>query len=107
MGLYLKLCVRKNVFQKVSDNWNAENDTSSAFGAPGSLMLAVAVDLCELTIFSHLFLCQGTDIEIFSYKPTPLDSKTLEKIRPVLDYRCMVSGSEQKFLLGLGVSNEN
>lgn len=47
---------------------------------------------------------QDTDINIFSYKPTLLTAKTLEKIRPVLDYRCMVSGSEQKFLLGLGVS---
>ncbi|XP_063161020.1 cap-specific mRNA (nucleoside-2'-O-)-methyltransferase 1 isoform X2 [Candoia aspera] len=47
-------------------------------------------------------LTQSADIKIFSYKPTPLNSKTLEKIRPVLDYRCMVSGSEQKFLLSLG-----
>lgn len=47
------------------------------------------------------------DIDTFSYKPTPLNSSTLEKIRQVLDYRCMVSGSEQKFLLGLGVSAEN
>uniref|UniRef100_A0A452TY64 Cap-specific mRNA (nucleoside-2'-O-)-methyltransferase 1 n=1 Tax=Ursus maritimus TaxID=29073 RepID=A0A452TY64_URSMA len=47
---------------------------------------------------------QGTEIDIFSYKPTLLTSKTLEKIRPVLDYRCMVSGSEQKFLIGLGKS---
>nr|XP_056709258.1 cap-specific mRNA (nucleoside-2'-O-)-methyltransferase 1 [Euleptes europaea] len=49
-------------------------------------------------------LIQGDDIEIFSYKPTPLNSKTKEKLRSVLDYRCMVSGSEQKFLLGLGKS---
>ncbi|XP_062427962.1 cap-specific mRNA (nucleoside-2'-O-)-methyltransferase 1 isoform X2 [Rhea pennata] len=49
-------------------------------------------------------LIQDTDIDIFSYKPTPLNSSTLEKIRQVLDYRCMVSGSEQKFLLGLGKS---
>ncbi|XP_048375572.1 cap-specific mRNA (nucleoside-2'-O-)-methyltransferase 1 [Sphaerodactylus townsendi] len=49
-------------------------------------------------------LIQGADIEVFSYKPTPLNSKTLEKLRSVLDYRCMVSGSEQKFLLGLGKS---
>uniref|UniRef100_A0A8C2S2X4 Cap-specific mRNA (nucleoside-2'-O-)-methyltransferase 1 n=1 Tax=Capra hircus TaxID=9925 RepID=A0A8C2S2X4_CAPHI len=47
---------------------------------------------------------QGTEIDIFSYKPTLLTAKTLEKIRPVLDYRCMVSGSEQKFLIGLGKS---
>ena len=56
---------------------------------------------------SHVFSdpgLQGTEIDIFSYKPTPLTAKTLEKIRPVLDYRCMVSGSEQKFLIGLGVS---
>uniref|UniRef100_A0A8C9ERA4 Cap-specific mRNA (nucleoside-2'-O-)-methyltransferase 1 n=1 Tax=Pavo cristatus TaxID=9049 RepID=A0A8C9ERA4_PAVCR len=49
-------------------------------------------------------LIQGTDIDTFSYKPTPLNSSTLEKIRQVFDYRCMVSGSEQKFLLGLGKS---
>ncbi|XP_075411290.1 cap-specific mRNA (nucleoside-2'-O-)-methyltransferase 1 isoform X2 [Tenrec ecaudatus] len=49
-------------------------------------------------------LIQGTEIDTFSYKPTLLTSKTLEKIRPVLDYRCMVSGSQQKFLLGLGKS---
>ncbi|XP_027732043.1 cap-specific mRNA (nucleoside-2'-O-)-methyltransferase 1 isoform X1 [Vombatus ursinus] len=49
-------------------------------------------------------LIKGTDIDIFSYKPTPLNSKTLDKIRCVLDYRCMVSGSEQKFLIGLGKS---
>ncbi|XP_032070789.1 cap-specific mRNA (nucleoside-2'-O-)-methyltransferase 1 [Thamnophis elegans] len=49
-------------------------------------------------------LTQGTNIEIFSYKSTPLNSKTLHKIRPVLDYRCMVSGNEQKFLLSLGKS---
>uniref|UniRef100_A0A670YDG3 Cap-specific mRNA (nucleoside-2'-O-)-methyltransferase 1 n=1 Tax=Pseudonaja textilis TaxID=8673 RepID=A0A670YDG3_PSETE len=51
-------------------------------------------------------LTQGTNIEIFSYKSTPLNSKTLHKIRPVLDYRCMVSGSDdQKFLLSLGKSH--
>ncbi|XP_063774937.1 cap-specific mRNA (nucleoside-2'-O-)-methyltransferase 1 [Pseudophryne corroboree] len=49
-------------------------------------------------------LIQGRDIEVFSYKPTPLTAKTLEKLSHVLDYRCMVSGSEQKFLLGLGRS---
>ncbi|ELK16563.1 S-adenosyl-L-methionine-dependent methyltransferase FTSJD2 [Pteropus alecto] len=54
-------------------------------------------------VFSDPVL-QGTEIDIFSYKPTLLTSKTLEKIRPVLDYRCMVSGSEQKFLIGLGKS---
>lgn len=51
-------------------------------------------------------MSQDTDINIFSYKPTLLTAKTLEKIRPVLEYRCMVSGSEQKFLLGLGVSQQ-
>lgn len=55
------------------------------------------------SVFSDSWL-QGTEIDIFSYKPTLLTSKTLEKIRPVFDYRCMVSGSEQKFLIGLGVS---
>lgn len=54
--------------------------------------------------FKFFELIKDTDIKIFSYKPTLLTAKTLEKIRPVLEYRCMVSGSEQKFLLGLGKS---
>lgn len=49
-------------------------------------------------------LIQSRDIEVYNFKPTPLTSKTLEKISHVMDYRCMVSGSEHKFLLGLGRS---
>ncbi|XP_044128802.1 cap-specific mRNA (nucleoside-2'-O-)-methyltransferase 1 isoform X2 [Bufo gargarizans] len=49
-------------------------------------------------------LVQSRDIDVYSNKPTPLTNKTLEKLSHVLDYRCMVSGSEQKFLLGLGRS---
>ncbi|KAJ8270520.1 hypothetical protein GJAV_G00115890 [Gymnothorax javanicus] len=49
-------------------------------------------------------LMKGTDIESFNSKPTPLSSSTLGKIHHVLDYRCMVSGGEQLFLLGLGKS---
>ncbi|XP_051009353.1 cap-specific mRNA (nucleoside-2'-O-)-methyltransferase 1 [Acomys russatus] len=54
--------------------------------------------------FKFFELIKDTDISIFSYKPTMLTVKTLEKIHPVFEYRCMVSGSEQKFLLGLGRS---
>lgn len=49
-------------------------------------------------------LMKGTDIESFNSTPTPLSSGTLGKIHHVLDYRCMVSGGEQLFLLGLGKS---
>ncbi|XP_041107011.1 cap-specific mRNA (nucleoside-2'-O-)-methyltransferase 1-like [Polyodon spathula] len=49
-------------------------------------------------------LMKGSDIESFNYKPTPLNSKTIEKIHHVLDYRCIVGGAEQMFLLGLGKS---
>lgn len=74
---------------------------------PPSPMQAPILSACPFPrpspVFSDLGL-QGTEIDIFSYKPTLLTSKTLEKIRPVLDYRCMVSGSEQKFLICLGVS---
>ncbi|KAM4040522.1 LOW QUALITY PROTEIN: cap-specific mRNA (nucleoside-2'-O-)-methyltransferase 1 [Anomaloglossus baeobatrachus] len=49
-------------------------------------------------------LIQSRDLEVYIFKPTPLTTKTLEKLSHVLDYRCMVSGSEQKFLLGLGRS---
>lgn len=68
---------------------------------------APILSACPFPQLSHVFSdpgLQGTEIDIFSYKPTLLTSKTLEKIRPVLDYRCMVSGSEQKFLIGLGKS---
>ncbi|XP_030051624.1 cap-specific mRNA (nucleoside-2'-O-)-methyltransferase 1 [Microcaecilia unicolor] len=53
-------------------------------------------------MFFHLI--QSTDIDVFSHKPMLLNSSTLEKIKHVLDYRCMVSGSEQKFLLAMGKS---
>ncbi|XP_069092416.1 cap-specific mRNA (nucleoside-2'-O-)-methyltransferase 1 isoform X1 [Pleurodeles waltl] len=49
-------------------------------------------------------LIQSKDIEVFGHKPTPLTTKTIEKIAHVYDYRCMVSGGEHKFLLGLGKS---
>ena len=48
-------------------------------------------------------LCQGSDAESFNSKPTPLSSTTLDKVHHVLDYRCIVGGGEQLFLLALGV----
>ncbi|GCC41752.1 hypothetical protein chiPu_0025730, partial [Chiloscyllium punctatum] len=49
-------------------------------------------------------LIQGTDMETFGYKPTLLSAQVIEKISHVLDYRCMVAGGQQYFLLGMGVS---
>ncbi|KAI1897255.1 hypothetical protein AGOR_G00081430 [Albula goreensis] len=49
-------------------------------------------------------LMKGSDIESFNSKPTPLSSSTLDKVHHVLDYRCIVGGGEQIFLLGLGKS---
>ncbi|XP_066558976.1 cap-specific mRNA (nucleoside-2'-O-)-methyltransferase 1 isoform X2 [Amia ocellicauda] len=49
-------------------------------------------------------LIKGSDIETFNYKPTPLSTSTLDKVHHVLDYRCIVGGGEQLFLLGLGKS---
>ncbi|MGH0160174.1 UNVERIFIED_CONTAM: hypothetical protein FKN15_058407 [Acipenser sinensis] len=54
--------------------------------------------------FKFFELMKGSDIESFNYKPTSLNSKTIEKIHHVLDYRCIVGGAEQMFLLGLGKS---
>uniref|UniRef100_A0A671RPB5 Cap-specific mRNA (nucleoside-2'-O-)-methyltransferase 1 n=1 Tax=Sinocyclocheilus anshuiensis TaxID=1608454 RepID=A0A671RPB5_9TELE len=41
---------------------------------------------------------------IFSSRPTALNSGNLDKLQHVLDYRCIVGGGEQLFLLGLGRS---
>uniref|UniRef100_A0A8C2Q7F2 Cap-specific mRNA (nucleoside-2'-O-)-methyltransferase 1 n=1 Tax=Cyprinus carpio TaxID=7962 RepID=A0A8C2Q7F2_CYPCA len=41
---------------------------------------------------------------IFSSRPTALKSGNMEKLQHVLDYRCIVGGGEQLFLLGLGRS---
>ncbi|XP_028647790.1 LOW QUALITY PROTEIN: cap-specific mRNA (nucleoside-2'-O-)-methyltransferase 1 [Erpetoichthys calabaricus] len=49
-------------------------------------------------------LIKDSDTESFSFRPTALTSKTIDKIHHVLDYRCMVGGGEQVFLLGLGKS---
>ncbi|XP_041044066.1 cap-specific mRNA (nucleoside-2'-O-)-methyltransferase 1 [Carcharodon carcharias] len=47
-------------------------------------------------------LIQGSDMETFSYKATLLSPENIEKISHVLDYRCMVAGGQQTFLLGMG-----
>uniref|UniRef100_A0A3B4A205 Cap-specific mRNA (nucleoside-2'-O-)-methyltransferase 1 n=1 Tax=Periophthalmus magnuspinnatus TaxID=409849 RepID=A0A3B4A205_9GOBI len=47
---------------------------------------------------------QGADLEAFQSKPTSLNAHTLEKLRHVLDHRCIVGGGEQIFLLALGKS---
>ncbi|XP_068609863.1 cap-specific mRNA (nucleoside-2'-O-)-methyltransferase 1 [Brachionichthys hirsutus] len=49
-------------------------------------------------------LVKNSDVETLQSKLTPLNSSTLEKLRHVLDHRCIVGGGEQVFLLGLGKS---
>ncbi|XP_036943009.1 cap-specific mRNA (nucleoside-2'-O-)-methyltransferase 1 [Acanthopagrus latus] len=49
-------------------------------------------------------LIKNSDVESFQCKLTSLSSTTLEKLRHVLDHRCIVGGGEQIFLLALGKS---
>uniref|UniRef100_A0A8D3DRQ6 Cap-specific mRNA (nucleoside-2'-O-)-methyltransferase 1 n=1 Tax=Scophthalmus maximus TaxID=52904 RepID=A0A8D3DRQ6_SCOMX len=49
-------------------------------------------------------LIKGSDMESFQCKLTPLNSTTLDKLRHVMDHRCIVGGGEQIFLLALGKS---
>ncbi|XP_029902805.1 cap-specific mRNA (nucleoside-2'-O-)-methyltransferase 1 [Myripristis murdjan] len=49
-------------------------------------------------------LIKSSDVESFQCKLTPLNSNTLDKVHQVLDYRCIVGGGEQIFLLALGKS---
>ncbi|XP_072298705.1 cap-specific mRNA (nucleoside-2'-O-)-methyltransferase 1 [Eucyclogobius newberryi] len=49
-------------------------------------------------------LLKGADMDAFQSKPTALNTQTLEKLRHVLDHRCIVGGGEQIFLLALGKS---
>lgn len=49
-------------------------------------------------------LLKNSDVESFQCKLTPLNSSTLEKLRHILDHRCIVGGGEQIFLLALGKS---
>ncbi|KAI2649558.1 Cap-specific mRNA (nucleoside-2'-O-)-methyltransferase 1 [Labeo rohita] len=49
-------------------------------------------------------LVKGSDMDSFSSRPTALNSENLDKLQHVLDYRCIVGGGEQLFLLGLGRS---
>ncbi|KAM6915772.1 cap-specific mRNA (nucleoside-2'-O-)-methyltransferase 1 isoform 1-T1 [Xenentodon cancila] len=49
-------------------------------------------------------LIKTPDVNLFQCKLTPLKPSTLEKLRHVLDYRCIVGGGEQIFLLALGKS---
>ncbi|TWW68869.1 cap-specific mRNA (nucleoside-2'-O-)-methyltransferase 1 isoform X1 [Takifugu flavidus] len=49
-------------------------------------------------------LVKNSDVESFQCKQSPLNSSTLEKLRHILDHRCIVGGGEQIFLLALGKS---
>ncbi|XP_051737035.1 cap-specific mRNA (nucleoside-2'-O-)-methyltransferase 1 [Ctenopharyngodon idella] len=49
-------------------------------------------------------LMKGSDMDSFNSRPTALNSGNLDKLQHVLDYRCIVGGGEQLFLLGLGRS---
>uniref|UniRef100_H3ADY8 Cap-specific mRNA (nucleoside-2'-O-)-methyltransferase 1 n=1 Tax=Latimeria chalumnae TaxID=7897 RepID=H3ADY8_LATCH len=71
------------------------------WGIPDQARVAPSSVDCKFKFFE---LIQGTDVDTFSYKPTILNSKILDKIRNVLDYRCMVAAGEQCFLLGMGRS---
>lgn len=46
---------------------------------------------------------QNSNVESFQCKLSPLSSSNLEKLRHILDHRCIVGGGEQIFLLALGV----
>uniref|UniRef100_A0A4W6DBK8 Cap-specific mRNA (nucleoside-2'-O-)-methyltransferase 1 n=1 Tax=Lates calcarifer TaxID=8187 RepID=A0A4W6DBK8_LATCA len=52
----------------------------------------------------HAFV--NSDVESFQCKLTPLNSSTLDKLRHILDHRCIVGGGEQIFLLALGKSQK-
>ncbi len=45
-------------------------------------------------------------MDSFNSRQTALNSENLEKLQHVLDYRCIVGGGEQLFLLALGVRNK-
>ncbi|XP_056589922.1 cap-specific mRNA (nucleoside-2'-O-)-methyltransferase 1 isoform X2 [Triplophysa dalaica] len=49
-------------------------------------------------------LVKGSEMDSFNTRPTALNSVSLDKLQHVLDYRCIVGGGEQVFLLGLGRS---
>uniref|UniRef100_A0A665T9Y8 Cap-specific mRNA (nucleoside-2'-O-)-methyltransferase 1 n=1 Tax=Echeneis naucrates TaxID=173247 RepID=A0A665T9Y8_ECHNA len=51
-------------------------------------------------------LIKNSDVESFQSKLTPLNSSTLDKLRHILDHRCIVGGGEQIFLLALGKSQK-
>lgn len=63
-----------------------------------------SVSLSDFLFFFTLLAPQNSDVESFQCKLTPLNSTTLEKLRHILDHRCIVGGGEQIFLLALGVS---
>ncbi|KAM6905732.1 cap-specific mRNA (nucleoside-2'-O-)-methyltransferase 1 isoform 1-T1 [Lycodopsis pacificus] len=49
-------------------------------------------------------LMKNSDMDSFQYKLTTLNSTTLEKLRHIMDHRCIVGGGEQLFLLAMGKS---
>lgn len=68
------------------------------------LFLNVCLHFLIFLPFCSPAVPQNSDVESFQCKLTSLSSTTLEKLRHVLDHRCIVGGGEQIFLLALGVS---
>lgn len=61
--------------------------------------------LAGLNVFNCL-PAQDSDVESFQCKLSPLSSSNLEKLRHIMDHRCIVGGGEQIFLLALGVRKQ-
>ena len=48
---------------------------------------------------------QDDSSDFFKHAPTVLDRESLGRtIRSIFDYRCVVSGGERIFIIGIGVS---
>ncbi|XP_037541388.1 cap-specific mRNA (nucleoside-2'-O-)-methyltransferase 1 [Nematolebias whitei] len=71
------------------------------WGVPDKARVAPSSSDPKSKFYEHI---KNSDVDLFQSKLTPLDSSTLSKLRTIFDYRCIVGGGEQIFLLALGKS---
>ncbi|CAN9507442.1 unnamed protein product [Ophioblennius macclurei] len=74
------------------------------WGVPDKARVAPASSDAKSKFYELIKVISTPDVEAFQCKLTALNSTTLEKLRHVLDHRCIVGGGEQIFLLALGKS---
>uniref|UniRef100_A0A8C1U7S0 Cap-specific mRNA (nucleoside-2'-O-)-methyltransferase 1 n=1 Tax=Cyprinus carpio TaxID=7962 RepID=A0A8C1U7S0_CYPCA len=99
LALSLAVCLSRTLFE--AKQADIRKECLKLWGIPDKARVTPSSSDPKAKFYE---LVKGPDMDSFNSRPTALNSGNLEKLQHVLDYRCIVGGGEQLFLLGLGRS---